>query len=81
MFSIKNRGYTFVIFFMGQSLDRPLYSQKSSANLDFLSSFLQKVITPELKLTSPDDKQLIQVSPEVIEGIWGGRITRKPSQI
>ena len=48
-----------------------MYSQKSSANLDFLSSFLQKVITPELKLTSPDDKQLIQVSSEVIEGILG----------
>ena len=31
------------------------------------------MITPELKLASPDDKPLIQVSPEaeVIEGILG----------
>ena len=29
------------------------------------------MITPELEITSPDDKLLIQVSPQVIEGILG----------
>jgi hypothetical protein len=31
---------------------RPFFSQKSARNLDFSSSFLQKVLTPELELTS-----------------------------
>ena len=44
-----------------KDINRPLYSKKSTENLDFSSSFLKKVLTSELKLTSPDGKLLIQV--------------------
>ena len=62
----------------------PFCSQKFAGNLDFFIFFLTK---NELKLTSPDSKRLIQVSSEVIEGIFGEEFlvvlqtTKKHSQI
>ena len=63
----SNWAFSTILNFIKQCLHRSkagrsFYSQKSAGNFDFPSSFLRKMLTPELKLTSSVGKQLIKVS-------------------